>query len=210
MRAGAVVFDLGGVVFHWQPLQLIRQVFTQRVRSDEDAVHLRTQIFQGHAIDGDWTQWDMGRIDRESLARRIAQRTGLTDLEMLAFIDAIAPHLQVKTDTLRLMDELKAAGHRLLYLSNMPRELARWIESVHPFDRWFEDGIFSARVGLAKPDEAIYRHAIERLGLHDQETVFLDDTPPNLVTARRLGWQALHFESAQQARDQILALGLLD
>ena len=49
-----------------------------------------------------------------------------------------------------LIHELKACGHRLVYLSNMPHGLARWIEDDHPFADWFEDGIFSARVALMK------------------------------------------------------------
>jgi FMN phosphatase YigB (HAD superfamily) len=91
----------------------------------------------------------------------------------------------------------------------MPEELAQWIERDHPFGDWFEDGIFSARVQHAKPDDGIYHCAVERLSLHGQAPVFVDDMPRNVQTAQRLGWRPVQFDTADQVRRQLQAWGLL-
>ena len=209
MKQQVVIFDLGGVVFNWQPLRLIREVFPERARNDEEAARLQADVFQSHHPEGDWAQWDLGRVDAPELARRIAQRLGIQSHEITAFIEALAPHMQVKQDTVALIHALKAAGHRLLYLSNMPETLARWIERDHPFGDWFEDGVFSARSGHVKPSESIYRYAIERLGLQGQSPVFVDDMPRNVEVAQRLGWRSIHFQAADRLKEQLQAWALL-
>jgi HAD superfamily hydrolase (TIGR01509 family) len=57
----------------------------------------------------------------------------------------------------------------------------------------FDVEIVSALVGLAKPDPAIFRLALERLGTAPEATIFVDDYVPNVAAAAALGIQALHF-----------------
>ena len=108
------------------------------------------------------------------------------------------------------VDGTGAAGHRLAYLSNMPEELAQWIERDHPFNDWFELGVFSARVQHVKPDESIFLLAHELLELAGQAPVFVDDMLANVQTAQRMGWRAVHFQNAAQVRNQLEILGILN
>lgn len=209
MKQATVVFDLGGVVFNWQPTVLLRQVLPGRAADEASASHWAREIFQTFDPDGDWAQFDLGAVEPGQLATRIAQRTGLARDEVASVIDGVAPHMHVKQDTVKLIHDLKAHGHRVLYLSNMPHRLSRWIEDDHPFADWFEDGIFSARVGLMKPDPAIFDLTVERLGIAGALPVFIDDAQKNIDAALALGWCGVRFESAAQVRDQLVRLGLL-
>jgi FMN phosphatase YigB (HAD superfamily) len=209
MTTKTVVFDLGGVVFHWQPIELLRQVLPARATDEAGAEHWVHEIFQTFNPDGDWAQFDLGNVEPDGLAQRIARRTGLSVVEVMAVIDGLAPHMRVKDDTVSLIHALKERGHRLLYLSNMPHGLSRWIEEDHPFADWFEDGIFSARVTLMKPDPAIFQATVSRLGIADPSPVFIDDAQKNIDAARALGWSPVRFESASQVRAELAALGLL-
>lgn len=209
MKQETVVFDLGGVVFNWQPTVLLRQVLPARAADEDGAVHWVREIFQTFDPAGDWAQFDLGNAEPEVLAQRIARRIGLHEDEVMAVIHGLAPHMHVKDDTVALIHDLKAAGHRLVYLSNMPHGLARWIEGDHPFADWFEDGIFSARVGLMKPDPAIFHALTERLAVTDPSPVFIDDAQRNIDAARALGWRPVRFETAGQVRAEVTALGLL-
>jgi len=56
----------------------------------------------------------------------------------------------------------------------------------------FDVYVNSADVGLRKPDPAIFRLTLERLGVAPQEAVFLDDSLPNVEAARALGIHAIH------------------
>ncbi len=209
MKTTTVVFDLGGVVFNWQPTVLLQQVLPTRASDEAGAAHWVREIFQTFEPNGDWAQFDLGTVESEALAQRIASRTGLAADEVMAVIDGLAPHMRVNDDTLALIHELKARGHRLVYLSNMPHSLARWIEDDHPFADWFEDGIFSARVSLMKPDPAIFHAVVERLAVEDPSPVFIDDAQKNIDAARALGWCGVRFDTADQVRRDLGALGVL-
>jgi len=51
----------------------------------------------------------------------------------------------------------------------------------------------SSQVGMRKPNPAIFRLTLERLGgLAPERTVFLDDSEGNVNAARSLGIQTVH------------------
>lgn len=61
----------------------------------------------------------------------------------------------------------------------------------------FSGGVFSHLARSMKPDEAIFRIAIEQLDLDPALTFYLDDLAPNIATARRLGFRCHHYHSAR-------------
>ena len=68
----------------------------------------------------------------------------------------------------------------------------------------FNDVIISARVGLVKPELAIYRHMLQQFGLRAEEAVFIDDSLPNVLAARELGLRAIHYLSHAQCLAELL------
>lgn len=209
MKQRTVVFDLGGVVFNWQPLRLLQQVLPHLATDEASAKALAQNVFQTFAVNGDWAQFDLGLVEPDQLAERIARRTGLTASDVLTIIAAIPPHMSVQTGTVDLMRDLRDQGHRLVYLSNMPATYSDWIERDHDFFEWFEDGIFSARVQQMKPDPNIYANAVERFGLRGDVPVFIDDVQHNLDAAALHGWQGVRFESAPQVRAKLVEMAWL-
>lgn len=89
-----VVFDLGGVVFQWKPLLLLQELFPQQVTNEAVAREWAGQIFQTFHPEADWALFDLGQIEPEPLAQRIAQRTGLAESDLLRLMNGIPPHLQ--------------------------------------------------------------------------------------------------------------------
>ncbi len=202
-----IVFDFGGVLLRWRPLALIRQTLPRRAMNDDQARDLAQAVFQ--SFGGDWAEFDRGALQVDELVHRISQRTGLGADEVLALVQAVPGELQPLPASVALLPELAQAGHRLFYLSNMPAPYADHIEREHGFLRHFADGIFSARVGLIKPDPAIFQLAQARFGVVAAKTLFLDDHAGNVEAARARGWQALRFEDAPSARQDLVELGLL-
>lgn len=192
-----IVFDFAGVVFHWSPPGLLRQTLPQHAPDDDAARALMHALFQGFVPGSDWADFDLGRIEPPELARRIARRTGLREDEVQAVIAAIPEHLAAHAPTVDLMHGLKRDGHRLFYLSNMPAPYAQHLERSHDFFHLFDDGIFSARVQMMKPDAQIFHEAARRFGLAPEELVFIDDVAHNVEAARALGWRALQFTGAE-------------
>lgn len=201
-----LIFDFGGVVFRWQPVDFLRAVLPQQATSDAAVEALREGFFQSYG--GDWGEFDRGAIEPAPLAQRIAGRTGLAVEEVARVIDAVPAWLRPMPDTVALLRELRDAGHRLYFLSNMPAPYADYLERHHDFLRWFDDGLFSARIRLIKPDPAIFDHALRQFGGPAERCVFFDDHPANIEAAARQGWQARQFTTAEQARRDLGALGL--
>ena len=198
-----VVFDLGGVVFNWQPTVLLQQVLPRHATDEAAARQLAARLFQGFAPDADWALFDLGQIEPDALAHRIALRTGLAVAEVAAVISAIPPHLVPNQATVALMQDLRGAGHTLYYLSNMPAAYADELERSHAFFDWFADGVFSARVHQIKPNAEIFVTATQRFGVDGAHTVFIDDVLHNIEAAQRHGWYGVQFHSAEQVRVEL-------
>lgn len=205
-----VVFDFGAVLFRWQPVDLLQQVLPALAPDADAARALAARIFDVLEPGSEWARFDLGQVEAEELAPRLAQRLGLAVQDMQRLIAAIPPHMQPLPDSVALLQRLKARGHRAFYLSNMPGSYAEHLTRAHDVVPQFADGIFSARVGLAKPDDAIFELARQRFGLVPAQTVFLDDHPKNIAAARRHGWQAVLFETAAQAEAELATSGWLD
>jgi len=198
-----MVFDFGGVVFNWQPKVLLRQVLPRHAPTEEAAQQLAVQLFQGFVPGSDWALFDLGQIEPDALALRIATRTGLTVAEVAAVISSIPPHLVPNPGTVSLMHDLRAAGHTLYYLSNMPASYADELERCHAFFDAFKAGVFSARVQQIKPNADIFATATARFGVDGKDTVFIDDVLHNIEAAQRHGWHGVHFQSVEQVRAEL-------
>jgi putative hydrolase of the HAD superfamily len=94
------------------------------------------------------------------------------------------------------------AGVRLALLSNAPEPLATAIDRSGwsaSFDRRF----YSCRLGLAKPDPAVYQAVLDDLGATPESVLFIDDRAENVLAATALGLQAVRFTSAEDLPAQL-------
>jgi putative hydrolase of the HAD superfamily len=73
----------------------------------------------------------------------------------------------------------------------------------HVNESMFDDMIFSAEVGLAKPDRRIYELALARLQVQSAEAIFVDDVRENVETAQAIGMAGILVESTEQTIAEI-------
>ncbi len=203
----AVVFDFAGVVFHWQPLDLLQQVIPRHAGDAARAQHWAQQIFQGY--EGDWAEFDRGTVATDDLVQRIARRTGLAPADVQAVVEAVPLSFVPIPGTVALIEALHAAGHPLFFLSNMPAPYADHLDATHPFLACFTDGIYSGRVQRIKPERAMFDLAAQRFRQAPGDLLFFDDVQANVQAARAAGWQACWFEHPQGAAVELRRRGLL-
>ena len=201
----AFVFDFGAVLFHWQPVPLLRRVLPGLAHDEASARHWVGRVFQGFG--GDWGEFDRGLIGRAEVVQRIAARTGLAEPQVAAVVDAVLVDLTPMPASEALVRRLQAAGQPLYFLSNMPAPFADHLERQYPVLSAFQAGVFSSRVRLSKPDPAIFALAARRFGQAPGELVLLDDSPANVAAAQAAGWRALLFADALQAEAELRAAG---
>ena len=67
----------------------------------------------------------------------------------------------------------------------------------------FDDIVISHRVGVAKPESAIYYFALKNLGVRADEAVFIDDIEDFCEAARAVGIQAICYQDFQQMKTEL-------
>jgi putative hydrolase of the HAD superfamily len=201
-----VVFDLGAVLLSWEPVSLVHAEFTHLAPTAEAAHALAREMFHHE----DWLGFDRGTHSLDDAIGRMALRLSLPVDRLNEALAPMGERLEPIAVTIDLLDGLRArrdAGEhlRLYYLSNMPVPYARVLEERHAFFRWFDGGIFSGDVRIIKPQRAIYELLAARYRLAAADTVFIDDSLPNVLAARELGWQAIHCERPSALPAQLAA-----
>ncbi len=89
--------------------------------------------------------------------------------------------------------DLKREGYPTAMITNNIREYADTWRSLIPVEELFDLVVDSSRVGMRKPNPAIFRLTLDRLGgLAPERTVFLDDSEGNVNAAKSLGMQTIH------------------
>jgi len=196
----AVVFDLGGVLIDWNPRHLYRHLF-----ADPDEM----EDFLARVCTDDWhREHDLGADIRQSCERLAARHARHRDM-ILAWADRGEEMAAGQFDeTVDVLRTLKAAGLRCYALSNMEPEAFTIRSARFPFMKWFDGQVISGFEGVAKPDSRIFEVLLARYGLDPEATVFVDDSKRNIEAARDLGFNVVHYTSAEQLKLELQALGL--
>lgn len=208
-KSQVLVFDFGGVLFNWQPRQLIQAMLPAHARNEQEAVDVAARIFESFVPGSDWSEFDRGALEWDEVSLRIARRTGLPQSDVHRLMEAIPHHLAPVADTVHWLQELVSDGVRLHFLSNMPRPYADHLRRTHAFLSLFESGLFSCDIGQIKPNDDIFETAAQTFAVNPAAAVFIDDNPHNIETASRLGWRAVCFENASQCKAELARRGWL-
>jgi len=103
---------------------------------------------------------------------------------------------------------VKQRGLLTAILSNISDNVLESVEREFAWIHRFDVLVWSFQLGIAKPDPAIYRYILGKLGTQPDETLFIDDKRPNVEAARALGIQAIEFYSVEGLREELIARGL--
>lgn len=195
----AVVFDVGHVLYDWDPAHLYRKLIADEARRN---------WFLSHVVTRQWhDQHDAGRPFAETSAELIARFPAEREL-ILAYgarwLETIPGPIPGSHE---LVAALNAAGVPLFAITNFSAEFWAMFRPTAPLFDCFRDIVVSGTERLMKPDPAIYRLAQQRFGLGAGEAIFIDDNAANVAAARDAGWLAHHFTSAQAAADALRAAG---
>lgn len=205
----ALVFDLGGVLLNWHPSKLLQQVWSHRIGNETEAKMWSDQIFQSFNPQSEWAQFDLGLLESDELAIKIASRIGVSKAEMKTLIESIPQHLAPLKGTVDILSDLKSAGHDLFFLSNMPASYANFLERSCDFFEHFSDGLFSARVQCIKPSAQIFQMANVQFKVSGKNTFFIDDVKHNVEAAEKHGWTGIWFQSPLLLRQTLVNCKLL-
>ena len=103
---------------------------------------------------------------------------------------------------------LKQRGLLTAICSNMGDSVMVSVERELDWIHRFDVLVWSYQLRLVKPDPAIYRYTLAKLGTQPAETLFIDDKLENIEAARALGIRAVQFSSVEHLRQDLIAAGL--
>jgi 2-haloacid dehalogenase len=196
-----IIFDLGGVLIDWDPRYLYRKIFPEQDQME---------FFLEHICSPSWNaQMDRGYPFQDAVAelsREHPQYSG----EIRAFYDRWEEMISGPfPGTVGILEEVRAAGYPLAALSNWSGETLPRVAHQFEFLEWFDPLVVSGDVKMVKPEAEIFHFLLGELQRQPEDCLFIDDSIANIQTARDLGFQTVHFSSADLLRAHLESLGIL-
>lgn len=199
-----VVFDFCGVLLDWDTRACLRGRFpdevVDRICADDDPCGFyRYEDRMDAGEDFDDIYPDVVREQGERIA-------GIFRYYIDHYGDAL-PRMLPGME--RLLADLHDAGYGVWGLTNWSHETFHIaFEKFPEIERLLDGTVVSGVEKMHKPNADIFHLAERRFGLTPGRTAFLDDTSRNVDGARAVGWHAIHFTDADQARAELASLGV--
>jgi putative hydrolase of the HAD superfamily len=195
----AAIFDVGGVLTN-SPVTAIIDFSRQHGISDET----RTRIFAGDS--SPWSRFERSELtpaafasEFDGILRGAGGRTsGQAFLEWFARGWGERPEMIAVVRALKGRVRLGCITNNILHESPDPTRVSG--ANVRGL---FEVVLESAKVGVRKPEPAIFRMACDALSVEPHEAVFLDDMGVNLKGARELGMVTIKVDHTLSAIDEL-------
>jgi putative hydrolase of the HAD superfamily len=172
-----------------------------------DTFHLNLDEFR-ERHDLSFPAFDSGHVTlNEYLDRTLFYRPrSFTREEFTAFMFAQSKEYP---ETRAILDKVSSSGKYFVgAINNEPLELNQYrIEAFH-LRRNFSVFFSSCYVRSRKPEELIFRLALDVTQRPPGECLFIDDRPLNLESPRRLGMNTIHHQNAEQLRSELGKYGV--
>lgn len=196
MAIKAFVFDCGGVLLRNDDLSAYR-AWEQRLGLEQGG--LAERLWQGET----WRLAELGKISEDEFWRRTSDLLGLDDNGAR---DALRQDLweswALDTQVLDVIDTIRQR-YPVAILSNATDALEGMLAERYQVADRFAAILNSARLGVAKPDEAIFQIMLKRLKAEPSEVVFIDDRAENVAAAAALGMHVVWFVHACELKRQL-------
>jgi epoxide hydrolase-like predicted phosphatase len=201
MTIRAVIFDIGGVLEITPDLGVSPRW--------EGRLGLAPGELNQRMHDA-WVDASIGTIIEDDVHQAIQARLGMSKEQREEYMaDIWREYLgTANTELIDYARQLRPR-YRTGILSNSFVGAREREQAAYGFEDLVDEIVYSHEAGMSKPDPRIYALVCERLGVHPQEAVLLDDWDGSVTGAREAGLHAVQYEDNDQAItviEQLLAL----
>jgi putative hydrolase of the HAD superfamily len=197
----AILFDLGRVLVHFD--------FRRGYRTLEGLCpYPAEEIPKRLSATGLVERFETGLIEPRDFVKRICEVLQLP----IGYDEFSTVWSSIFTDVLipEEMLEALARHYRLVLISNTNAIHFEMIRAAYGnLLRHFHSLVVSYEVKAMKPDEAIFRAAVDRADCQPAECFYTDDIRAYVDAARRLGIDGVVFESKEQIAREMRARGMV-
>jgi putative hydrolase of the HAD superfamily len=184
--AKALLIDFDGVLRQWPDLgdwPREYEIAEAEVRSVAFTPSLLQQAVLGQIQDEDWRALVVSRLAR-------IHGEGRSKLAVEFWSRGAGVLVPEVTGLLRRVP----SDFRVVLATNATSRLPRDIESLG-LAQHFSAVANSSSLGVAKPDPAFFKAALQLVAVAPEEALFVDDTSENVSSASRLGITSHHFRT---------------
>lgn len=210
MTIQAIIFDYGEVLN--APVDREEQIAARAkaaARLGVQPEELWTYLFDRQAS----KRWMTGKLTWQEFWTEVLTPHGITDPdEIHAFSRLVLPVTKrLNPEMVRLLNELKGR-YALGVVSNASFTEEKMSKMFYndfdlPADT-FDVIVTSTSAGAVKPQPAIFKQALSRLGVKAEETIFTDDMPQFTAAAASLGMHCHTFTTPARFREFLATLGV--
>jgi HAD superfamily hydrolase (TIGR01509 family) len=195
-----LLFDLGGVLVEFSGIEGLRGL----LRTPSDDAAIRQRLVRCPIL----RQFEVGALEPSAFAEMFVSEWDLAVsppaflVEFRRWSRALLPGARELLDVLR-------PRYRLAALSNS--NAVHWDRNTADLGvtALFVGAYSSHQLGCHKPEPAIYREALRRLGVRPEQVAFFDDFEPNVAGARAEGMTAFHVRGVVELTACLQAHGFL-
>jgi putative hydrolase of the HAD superfamily len=199
-RITALFWDVGGVLLTnaWDHEE--RRQTLKHFGLDEAEFESRHEMLV--------SSFERGKITlQDYLERTIFYRPRSFTIE--AFTQHMLSLSQPDPEVLQFAKELaRSCKYLMSTINNESKELNLFRIQTFGLREIFSLFVSSCFVGLRKPEDGIYRLALEITQRPPEECCFIDDRPLNLDSAAKLGMHVIQMENAKQLQQEFAKLGV--
>jgi len=195
MPIKALVFDCGGVVLRDRDDSRYAR-WEQRLGLARGT--LRSRLYEGSL----WSMAETGSMTESAFWQAAGKDLGLSPEESNELAGDACESWHVDPAVLALVQRARTR-FQVAMLSNATEVLEEKLQHTFGIIELFDPIINSAHVGIAKPDPAIYRETLRRLGVDAGEVLFVDDRAENVAAAANLGIHVIWFVSPIELERQL-------
>jgi 2-haloacid dehalogenase len=198
----AVIFDLGNVLIDWNPNYVFDNYFESKDKQE---------YFFKNICTSSWNEeQDAGRLIEEA-TNELVKKFPEWEKAIRDYYGRWTEMLKGPIDeSVEIFRELKKNAQLKFYaLTNWSAETFPYALEKYEFLHWFDGRVVSGEEKMRKPFPQFYKLLLARYQLNANEVLFIDDNLRNVAAAEELGIRSIHFQSPDQLKESLSALGLL-
>jgi 2-haloacid dehalogenase len=161
--------------------------------------------FLTNVCHSDWNnEQDAGRPFEEAIREKVDEFPQL-ELEIEAYYSRWDEMLGGEIhENVKILRDIEAKGEIDLYaLTNWSHQTFPIAQDNYNFLDLFKGIVVSGVEKMKKPDVSIYLVIMERYDLEPENTLFIDDSLPNVEVAKDLGFKTIHFKEPGTLQKEI-------
>ncbi len=196
----AILFDIGNVLIEWDPRHLYRKLLPDEAERERFLSEICTP--EWHFAHDQGVSFEQNAA---TLKLKHAEHADLIDQWGARYMEMVPGEVAGMADLLGALANTDLGLHGL---TNMPSTILPKCKAQFSLLNHLQTVVVSGDERVCKPDQAIYKLALTRMGTDPSRTLFVDDTFSNTQAAEQLGFHTHWFKRAEGLKAHLGELGV--